>query len=171
MSFVYQLSRKLNINNSSFIRSVNSFKGLEHRHEVFYKKKNVIFINDSKATSFEATKHALMSNKNIYWIVGGLPKKNDYFYLKNLKKKIIKAYIIGKNLSFFKKQIKKYIPYKISRNMKNAVNNIYKDIRVNGNSEKIILLSPAAASFDQYKNFENRGIYFKKLIMRKFKRS
>ena len=171
MSFVYQLSKKFNINDSAFIRSVNSFKGLKHRHEVFYKKNGIIFINDSKATSFEATKHALMSNKNIYWIVGGLPKKKDYFHLKSFKKLIIKAYIIGKNLTFFKKQIQKYIPYKISRNMKNAVNDIYKDIRISRVPDKTILLSPAAASFDQFKNFENRGIYFKNLIMEKFKRS
>ena len=170
MSFVYQLAKQFNINDRSFIRSLNFFKGLEHRHEIFLKKKGITFINDSKATSFEATKHALMNNKNIYWILGGLPKKKDYFYLKNLKKVIIKAYIIGKNSSFFKEQIKKYIPYTISRNMKNAINNIYKDIRLSSDSEKTILLSPAAASFDQFKNFENRGIYFKNLIMKKFKR-
>ena len=169
MSFVYQLSKKFNINDSAFIRSVNSFKGLKHRHEVFYKKKGIIFIDDSKATTFEATKHALMGNKNIYWIVGGLPKKKDYFYLKNLKKVIIKAYIIGKNSSFFKKQIKKYIPYTVSKNMKNAINNIYKDIKISRNLESTILLSPAAASFDQFENFEDRGIFFKNLIMKKFK--
>ncbi|MDC0231886.1 UDP-N-acetylmuramoyl-L-alanine--D-glutamate ligase [Pelagibacteraceae bacterium] len=171
MSFVYQLAKKFNINDRSFVRSVNFFKGLEHRHEIFLKKKDITFINDSKATSFEATKQALMSNKNIYWILGGLPKKKDYFHLKNFKKIIIKAYVIGKNSSFFIKQIRKNIPYTISRNMKNAINNIYKDIKVDGNSKKTILLSPAAASFDQYKNFENRGNYFKKLIMGKFKRS
>ena len=171
MSFVYQLAKKFNINDRSFVRSVNFFKGLEHRHEIFLKKKDITFINDSKATSFEATKQALMSNKNIYWILGGLPKKKDYFHLKNFKKIIIKAYVIGKNSSFFIKQIRKNIPYTISRNMKNAINNIYKDIRVGKNSKKTILLSPAAASFDQYKNFENRGNYFKKLIMGKFKRS
>ena len=55
--------------------------------------------------------------------------------------------------------------------MKNAVNNIYKDIRISRDSEKTILLSPAAASFDQFKNFENRGVYFKSLIMKKFKGS
>ena len=110
-----------------------------------------------------------MSNKNIYWILGGLPKKKDYFYLKNLKKVIIKAYIIGKNSSFFKKQIKKHIPYTISKNMKSAVNNIYKDTRMSSNSENTVLLSPAAASFDQFKNFEDRGIFFKNLIMKKFK--
>ena len=169
MSFVYQLAKKLNINDKSFIKSVNFFKGLEHRHEIFLKKKGIKFINDSKATSFEATKHALMSNKNIYWILGGLPKKKDYFYLKNFKKIIIKAYIIGKNSSFFKKQIQKYIPYTISRNMMSAINSIYEDIKMSKDTEKTILLSPAAASFDQFKNFENRGIYFKNLIMKKFK--
>ena len=171
MSFVYQLAKKFNISDRSFIRSVNFFKGLEHRHEIFLKKKGITFINDSKATSFEAAKHSLMGNKNIYWILGGLPKKKDYFDLKKIKKIIIKAYIIGNNSSFFKKQIHKYIPYTISKNMKNAINNIYKDIKISRNSEKTILLSPAAASFDQFKNFENRGICFKNLIMKKFKRS
>jgi len=171
MSFVYQLSKKFNINENLFIKSVSSFKGLEHRHETFYKKKSLIFINDSKATSFEATKHALINNNNIYWIVGGQPKKDDYFYLQNLKKKIIKAYIIGKYSSFFRKQVKKYIPYKVSKNIKNAVNDIYKDVKSSKKSKKTILLSPAAASFDQFKNFENRGVYFKNSIIKKFNQS
>tara|TARA_Y100000590_G_scaffold317783_1_gene359519 strand:+ start:1622 stop:2932 length:1311 start_codon:yes stop_codon:yes gene_type:complete len=169
MSFVYQVAKKFNISNKSFIRSVNYFKGLEHRHEIFLKKKNITFINDSKATNFEATKHALIGNKNIYWILGGLPKKKDYFHLKNLKKAIVKAYVIGKNTSFFQKQIQKYIPYTISRTMKNAINNIYKDTNIRKNSKITVLLSPAAASFDQFKNFKNRGIYFKNLIIKKFK--
>ena len=84
---------------------------------------------------------------------------------------IIKAYIIGKHSSFFKQQIQKNISYTISKNMKNAINNIYKDMKMNRDSEKTILLSPAAASFDQFENFETRGINFKNLIMKKFKRS
>ena len=74
MSFVYALSKILKIDETSLVNSLKSFKGLPHRHEIFYKKDNKIFINDSKATSFEATKSALRSNKNIFWIVGGLPK-------------------------------------------------------------------------------------------------
>ena len=169
MSFAYQLAKKFNISDGSFIRSVNFFKGLQHRHEIFLKKKGIIFINDSKATSFESTRYALMSSKNIYWILGGLPKKKDYFHLKNLKKMVIKAYIIGKNSSFFKKQIQKYIPYTISGNMNKAVNDIYEDIKISRGSKNTILLSPAAASFDQFKNFEDRGACFKNLIMKKFK--
>ena len=86
-----------------------------------------------------------------------------------LKKKIVKAYIIGKNISFFRKQIRKSISFTISKNMQNAVNNIYKDIKSNNSLKKTILLSPAAASFDQFSNFENRGDYFKNLVIRKFK--
>ena len=82
----------------------------------------------------------------------------------------MKAYIVGKNTSFFRKKIRNDITYTISKNIRNAVNNIYKDIQLNENSKKTILLSPAAASFDQFKNFENRGSYFKNLIIKKFKR-
>ena len=82
----------------------------------------------------------------------------------------MKAYIIGKNPSFFVKQIRDSIPYTISKNLWNAVNNIYNDIKFIRNSKSTILLSPAAASFDQFSNFENRGNYFKNLIMKKFKR-
>ena len=93
----------------------------------------------------------------------------DSFNLQNVNEKIVKAYIIGKNTSFFVKQIKKKISYKISRNLKNAVNDIYRDIKLKEDSKSTILLSPAAASYDQFKNFENRGVYFNNLIMKKFK--
>ena len=86
---------------------MNSFLGLEHRQEKFLKRNDVTFINDSKATSFQATKFALSSYKNIFWILGGLHKPNDKFNLKKLKKNIVKSYIIGKKINYFKKTIKK----------------------------------------------------------------
>ena len=62
-----------------------------------------------------------------------------------------------------------FVPYKISNNLNNALNDIKKDIKINNELKNTILLSPAAASFDQFSNFENRGKFFKKLIKKKFK--
>ena len=163
MSFVFTLSKFLRISEKSFLKSLNSFIGLPHRYEIFLKKKNCIFINDSKATSFEATKFALKNTKDIYWIVGGLPKKNDKIILRNFKKNIIRSYIIGKNTNFFKRQIQNKINYKISHNLKNAIVQVLKDIQLSKRKKNTILFSPASASFDQYLNFEKRGEEFKKL--------
>ena len=163
MSFVYSLVKKLKISKNSFIRSLTTFKGLPHRYEIFLKKKNYIFINDSKATTFQATKFALENTRNIFWIVGGLPKKNDKLHIKNLKKNIIKSYIIGRHINFFKKQIKDKTDYKVTKNLKNSIIQILKDIKILKHKYNNILLSPASASFDQFMNFEKRGEKFKEL--------
>ena len=163
MSFVYALSKLLKISTKNFINTANSFIGLSHRYEIFLKKKNITFINDSKATSFESTKYALSNSKNIYWILGGLPKKNDKISITETRKNIIKCYLIGKNINFFKEQIKNKVNYTISINLKKALIQILKDIKSFNTKDSIILFSPAAASYDQFINFEKRGDEFKKL--------
>jgi UDP-N-acetylmuramoylalanine--D-glutamate ligase len=163
MIFVYALSKLLKIKEKKFILAMNSFIGLSHRYEIFLKKKNIVFINDSKATSFVSTKYALANCKNIYWILGGLPKKNDKIILNGIKKNIIKCYIIGKNTKFFKKQIQNKISFSITNNLKKTLIEILKDIKFSGTKENVVLLSPAAASYDQFINFEERGEQFKKL--------
>ena len=162
MMFVLSLSKLFGINDKSFIKSLESFVGLPHRHEIFLKKGNCIFINDSKATSFHASKFALKSSKDIFWIVGGLPKKNDKFNINNVRKNIIRSYIIGKNTNYFKKQLQNKVSFYISKNLKNSVIKILKDIKLLKRKNNTILLSPASASFDQYLNFEERGRAFKK---------
>ena len=164
MSFVFALSKLLKIKEKSLIQSLESFKGLSHRHEIFLKKNNKIFINDSKATSFQASKFALESNKNIFWIVGGKPKIGDKFNLVKLKKNIIKSYIIGKNLNKFKNLLGGKVNYELCRSLKNAIFLIFKDIKKFNHKDITVLLSPASASYDQYENFEERGNEFKKLI-------
>ena len=171
MAFAYRIAKNLKIKNRVIIKALNKFKGLPHRQEIIFSNKKLLCINDSKATSFDASLQSLTSYNNIYWIVGGLPKYRDIFYLKSIKRKIKRAYIIGSNVSFFKKQFKNNIPYKISKNMQNAIDSIYRDLRLDTNFKKTILLSPAAASYDQFSNFESRGIYFKKLIKKKFNRA
>jgi len=169
MSFAYRIAKNLKISDKIIIRGLKKFKGLPHRQEIVFSNRNLLCINDSKATSFDACFQSLSNYNQIYWIVGGLPKYKDYFYLNSVRKKIVKAYIIGKNIPFFKKQIRKKIPFTVSKNIHNAVNDIYKDIKSKKNLKKTILFSPAAASFDQFANFENRGNYFKNLIIKKFK--
>ncbi len=163
MSFVLSLSKLLKIGEKNLSNSLKKFSGLPHRYEIFYKKKNCIFINDSKATSFQSTKFALENTKNIFWIVGGLPKKNDKISLKHLKKNIVKTYIIGKNINFFKKQLQNKINYHIANNLKNSLRRVVKDIKLLKKQNNTVLLSPASASYDQFLNFEDRGNKFKKL--------
>ncbi len=163
MSFIYTFSKLLKIKEKSFVNAMQTFRGLSHRFEVFLKKKNVTFIDDSKATSFTSSKLALSSLKNIYWIVGGLPKRGDRLDLNKYKKNIIKCYIIGKHTAFFKKQIKGKLPFSITKNLTNSFIKIIKDTNYKKQTNKTILLSPSAASFDQFINFEMRGKRFKKL--------
>ncbi len=163
MSNVFTFAKLLKIKEKSFIKSMKSFKGLSHRFEIFLNKKGIKFINDSKATSFVATRSALQSLKNIYWILGGLNKKGDKIDLFKVKKNIKKCYLIGKNTSFFKQRINNKINFHVTKNLKNSLIQILKDIKTEDHVEKTILLSPAAASFDQFKNFEDRGNQFKKL--------
>jgi len=169
LAFAYAIAKNLKINDKIVVRALNKFKGLPHRQETILSNNKLLCINDSKATSFDACLQSLLNYNNIYWIVGGLPKYQDHFYLKNVKKKIVKAYIVGKNTSFFRKKIRNDITYTISKNIRNAVGSICKDLKSNENSKSTILLSPAAASFDQFNNFENRGNHFKNLIIKKFK--
>ncbi len=163
MSFIYTFAKLLKIKDQTFIRCMKSFKGLPHRFEIFLRKKGVQFINDSKATSFVATQSALTSLKNIFWILGGLPKKGDKINLSKYKKNIKKCYLIGNNIDFFKKQIKGKVIYSVTKNLKNSIIQIFKDIKCQKLSETSVLLSPSAASFDQFMNFEERGEEFKKL--------
>ncbi len=164
MSFVYALSKTYRLKEKFLIKSLNSFKGLFHRQELFYKKNNVIFINDSKATSFDAARFALKNNKNIFWIVGGLPKKGDKLSLGCLKNNITKTYIIGNHMKFFQKQLNGKTKIQLCKSLKTAVLSIFKDIKKLKKYEKsTILLSPASASYDQFDNFEQRGEEFKRL--------
>ena len=163
MSFVYTFAKIMNIRDGDFIKTMRSFRGLPHRFEIFLKKRGVTFINDSKATSFKATQSALSSINNIYWILGGLPKKGDKINISKLKKNIIKCYLIGKNTNFFKNQLKGKLSISITANLKNSIIQILKDRKIQKPLNSSILLSPAAASFDQFENFEKRGEEFKKI--------
>ena len=169
LSFAYSLRKNFGISDKSFFSALEKFKGLPHRQEMFFRKKNICFINDSKATSFEAAKDCLMNYKNIIWIVGGLKKEGDKFYLNHIKKNIKKAFIIGKDRVFFKKQLNKKINFIEAKTLERSVKNIFEEIqtvnlRKKNKDKTFVILSPASASYDQFRNFEDRGNKFKKLV-------
>ena len=163
VAFAYKISTILKVQKNIILRALNTFKSLPHRNETFYQKRGITFVNDSKATSFDATQHALKNSKNIFWIVGGLPKLSDKFRLQGVKKNIIKSYIIGKNINYFKKQIGKTLEYKSSFTLEQALKDIIKDLFLLDQKQATVLLSPASASYDQFNNFAERGNRFKLL--------
>tara|TARA_B100001564_G_C20666603_1_gene684117 strand:- start:3241 stop:4515 length:1275 start_codon:yes stop_codon:yes gene_type:complete len=162
VNFAYFISKFFDIDRKKFLKSLKTFNGLTHRHEIFYKVGNYTFINDSKATTFESTKQALESNDNIIWIVGGKPKKNDKISINRFKKKIIKAYVIGNYTNFFTNQINKKINIEITRNLQITVRKIFQSLEKK--KRVTVLFSPASASYDQFNNFVERGEMFKNLV-------
>ena len=168
LSFVLEISKKFKFNNKLFIKTIQNFKGLKYRQQIILKKNNLTIINDSKSTSFSSSIGVLKVNPNIYWLLGGIPKKGDKF---NLPKKYfgkIIAFIYGKNKNFFIKKLNGKIKYYNFDNLKEALKKVIAIIKKNNRTQRTILFSPSAASFDKFKNFEERGLYFNNLIKKYF---
>ena len=165
LTFVLKVSKILKLKNNLLLKSLKNFKGLSFRQEIIHNSKFLKIINDSKATSFSSSEKLLKSLKNIYWIIGGLPKKGDKFLLKINDCKKIKLYIFGKNQKFFINELKNKMAFKSFLNLKSLIAKVFLDIKNENNFiKKTILFSPASASFDTFKNFEERGRYFNKLV-------
>ncbi len=162
--FVLEISKKFNLKNNLLIKTIQKFKGLKYRQQIIFKKKYLTIINDSKSTSFSSSIGLLKANDNIYWLLGGIYKKGDKLNLSKKYFKNIKAYIYGKNKKFFNEILKDKIHLKNFNNLKEALSEIFITIKKEKYINKTILFSPCAASFDSFKNFEDRGFYFNKLI-------
>jgi UDP-N-acetylmuramoylalanine--D-glutamate ligase len=164
LSFVLKISDTLKLNNKILIKTLNRFKGLEYRQQIIYEGKNLTIINDSKSTSFASSENLLKNLKNVYWILGGIPKKSDQFNLSKKHCKNFKTFIFGNNHEEFKKNIKNKMSVRNLTNLKDLLNEIFFDLKDKKLKKNIILFSPAGASFDSFKNFEDRGKYFNQLV-------
>ena len=169
LSFVFSIAKVLKLNLKIVLNTISKFRGLDYRQQIIYKSKKLLIINDSKSTSFSSTIPLLESYKNIYWILGGLAKKGDKLKLNKKFFPNIKAYVYGKDRNFLINSLPNQIPYQSSSTLSKIMKNLSKNIK-NDNSKKVIIFSPSAASFDQFKNFEDRGKYFNKIIKNKFKK-
>jgi len=165
LSFIIEITKKLNIKKKNLFRTLIKFKGLKYRQQIIHRSKNLTIINDSKATSYSSSVSILKSLSNVYWIVGGLAKKGDKFLLSKKDCKTFKAYIFGKNKNIFIKQLKNVVNYEHFKNLAFALKKIFLDIKKEKEKKNItILFSPSAASFNSFKNFEDRGKYFNNLV-------
>ncbi|CAI2933978.1 UDP-N-acetylmuramoyl-L-alanine--D-glutamate ligase [Aminobacter niigataensis] len=143
---------------------LESFPGLAHRMEQVARKGHVLFVNDSKATNADAAAPALSSFPRIYWIAGGLPKEGGIEPLRSLFPRIARAYLIGEAAPAFSATLGEAVPYEISGTLAAAVEHAAEDAAKDDTSEAVVLLSPACASFDQFKNFEIRGEAFRQAV-------
>ena len=155
--------RAVGLSASEIQQGFETFPGLAHRMEQVGYVGKVLFINDSKATNAEAAAPALSSFDKVHWIAGGLAKDGGIEPLGPLFQHVAKAYLIGEAAPQFAAQLKDTIPYEISGTLQLAVNHAASDAE-EGEEGGIVLLSPAAASFDQFPNFEKRGEAFKEAV-------
>ncbi len=144
------------------VEKIKTFSPIEHRLEFVDVIRGVYFYNDSKATNFDSVVKALSSFKNIRWIAGGIYKGGDFEDFYRFRENIKKAYFIGDSSPIFYGKMQDVIDCEISVNLENAIRHAFNE----ADAGDVILLSPACSSFDQFKNYEERGKTFKKLVKR-----
>jgi len=164
LSFILKIAKKFKLNRKKLIKTLNNFKGLNYRQQIIFDKKNLTIINDSKSTSFASSENILKNLNNVYWILGGIPKKGDNFKLKKIKCKNFKVFIFGSHYKKFLKILKNKLKVKSFKNLNETLKAIFLEIKNHKFKKNIIFFSPAGASFDSFKNFEDRGYYFNQLI-------
>ena len=143
---------------------LRSFPGLAHRMEEVGRRGNVLFVNDSKATNADSAAQALGCFGDIFWIAGGKPKSGGIEPLRTFFPRIRKAYLIGEAAEQFAATLGTAVPHEIAATLDKAVPTAARAAEASGLSEAVVLLSPACASFDQYRNFEVRGDAFRNLV-------
>ena len=166
----YICCKIFNIPIKIFRSEIKHFKGLPYRSQIILRSNKLNIINDSKATNVDATLNSLknLNNEDIYLIVGGKAKDKNFKNLSKYKKFIKKLYLYGESSFLIHNQLKDYIKTEIYSNLKIAINSVYKDTK-KIKTKSTILFAPACTSFDQFTNFEERGLYFNKLVKDKFK--
>jgi UDP-N-acetylmuramoylalanine--D-glutamate ligase len=143
---------------------LRSFPGLAHRMEEIGRLGTVLYVNDSKATNADSAAQALACFGDIFWIAGGKPKSGGIESLRGFFPRIRKAYLIGEAAPEFAATLGTAVPHEIDGTLDKAVAAATRDAETAVARKPVVLLSPACASFDQYRNFEVRGDAFRELV-------
>lgn len=160
----YAACRAIGLEPAQIIAGIETFPGLAHRMEHVRTIDGIHFVNDSKATNADSAEQALKSFPKVRWIVGGQAKSGGVESLLPLMNRVSKAYLIGEASSSFERTLKGHVETVRAGTLNDAVQEAYLDARQSGEVEEVILLSPACASFDQFRDFETRGDAFRALV-------
>jgi UDP-N-acetylmuramoylalanine--D-glutamate ligase len=154
----------LGLSTQAIQQGLVSFPGLAHRMEEVGRKARVLFVNDSKATNADSAAQALACFSDIFWIAGGKAKTGGIASLAGFFPRIRKAYLIGEAATDFAAELAGRVPHVVAGTLERAVELAAGDAEASDLGEPVVLLSPACASFDQYRNFEVRGDKFRELV-------
>ena len=165
-AFAYAAARTLGVASEAIARAFLTFPGLAHRMEEVGRLGRVLFINDSKATNADAAEKALLSFRDIHWILGGKPKAGGIEPLRPLFPRVARAYLIGEATEAFAATLAESVPFQRCGTLERATVAAARDALQSTAQEPVVLLSPACASFDQFLNFEARGEAFRTTVAR-----
>lgn len=164
IAFVYKAAKEIGLEDKDIYQALSSYSGLPHRQYLVMQKNNISYINDSKATNVEAAAKALASYDHIFWIIGGRAKKDGLTGLEIFKDKIEKTYVIGECAQEFGHWLNYHgFGFEINEELGRATQRAHKDAQEfvkETEQSAVVLLSPATASWDQFKSFEARGDAF-----------
>lgn len=161
---VLEACKIIGVDEQQALEAVKTFPGLAHRQYLARTIGNTRYVNDSKATNAEATSKALECHQNMFWIVGGEAKDGGLNGLEQYRKSIAHAYLIGQAANDFEEWMEENrIDYTVAETLDVAVKLAHAAAQ-NQQEEATVLLSPACASWDQFKSFEHRGDKFIKYV-------
>jgi len=161
----FAVGRALGLSNAAIAAGIETYPGLPHRQELILTREGVRFINDSKATNADATAKALACYDPIYWILGGRPKETGLDGLEPYFPRVVRAYLIGEAAADFERRLQAHgVATRQCGTLDRAVAAAIGDAAAEHRPEAVVLLSPAAASFDQFSGFEERGNRFRSLV-------
>jgi UDP-N-acetylmuramoylalanine--D-glutamate ligase len=153
--------RSLDVPREKIVEGLRSYPGLPHRQERVAAVGNVVYVNDSKATNAEATARALSSYRDIYWILGGQAKEGGVAPLVTYFDRIRHAFLIGEATDLFAGQLEGKLPYSRCGDLQSALDAAHARAQREAGEPAVVLLSPACASWDQWKSYEHRGDAFR----------
>lgn len=156
----YAVAHAQGIEHEVIASAMVSFAGLVHRMQWLGQIRGVDYVNDSKATNADATEKALLSYDDIFLILGGVAKEGGIEMLAPYFHKIRRAYLIGKAAPEYAKTLASHVDFVSCETLDKAFEIASSDAEKSGLAQTVVMLSPASASFDQYRNFEQRGEHF-----------